>query len=146
MGRRHYKEAYDSIDSMIIRVSFFLIATSTLALVHNIATSFFLYWKYPWFDIPMHFLGGVCVALGFSVLPFFRIRLSPRYQSFVAYLAFVFLVGTFWEIFELVYGISLTSDSADLIIDTAKDFFFDLIGGSVGYFMSKHISESYEYH
>ncbi len=130
---------------MVLRVTLFLIAISTLAITNFFATTYFLYWKYSWFDMPMHFLGGVCVALGFAILPFFRITLPPQYRTLLPYLLFVFLIGIGWEVFEYVNGISLASADERFLTDTLEDLFFDLLGGFVGFFVSKHTSEHYEH-
>lgn len=34
-----------------------------VATLHAIALSQFLYWQLPWFDVLMHFLGGLLVSL-----------------------------------------------------------------------------------
>ncbi len=129
---------------MILRVTLFLIAMSTLAITHYVATINFLYWRYTWLDIPMHFLGGLCVALGFSILPFFRITLPERYRTLIWYLLMVFAVGIAWEVFEYINGISLASPHERLLTDTLGDLFFDLLGGYTGYFISRHTSEHYD--
>jgi hypothetical protein len=111
---------------MVIRLTLFLSTLCTVGIVHLLATSFYLYWKYPWFDIPMHFLGGVVCAFGFSILPFFRIILPTRYTSVYGYVVFVLIVGIAWEIFEVVSGISLQEH--DFIIDTLTDIGMDIAG------------------
>jgi hypothetical protein len=117
--------------TMIIRLSFFLSALLTLAIVHNVATTFFLYWKYLWFDIPMHLLGGLCVALGISILPFFRIHLPHRFGTIWGYLFVVIIAGIVWEWFEVVADISVFDET--FILDTSLDLLMDVIGGIVGY-------------
>lgn len=129
---------------MILRVAIFLIAISTLALVHYVATVNFFYWRYSWLDMPMHFLGGLCVALGFAILPFFRITLPPKYRTILTYLLFVFFVGVVWEVFEYVNNISTVRDDDSIIIDTMVDLILDLLGGCLGYFISKRTSDSYD--
>jgi uncharacterized membrane protein YoaK (UPF0700 family) len=129
---------------MILRVALFLIAISVLAVVQFVATTNFLYWRYSWLDMPMHFLGGLCVALGFAILPFFRVTLPPQYRTLVPYLVFVFLVGIAWEVFEYANGISLASVHERLFTDTLMDLILDLFGGYLGFVISKHTSEVYE--
>lgn len=128
---------------MTTRMTFFLIAISTLALAQQAAMTFFLYWKYLWLDMPMHFLGGVCVALGFSILPFLRINLPPRMRTLPAYLAFVLFVGILWETFEFANGISLVSEKEHLLSDTLIDLILDLCGGYLGYLIIKHTPDHY---
>jgi hypothetical protein len=125
---------------MQTRLVLLLSTLLTIAIVHGVALEFFLYWKYLWLDIPMHLLGGVCVAFGYSVLPFFRINLPPKYRTFAWYLAFVFAVGVIWEIFEFVNGLSVIAGE-NIFTDTAGDLFNDLIGGCIGYAIQKRIQE-----
>ena len=50
----------------------------------------------------------------------------------------VFLIGFFWEIFEILVDKSITQDSFN-ILDTTSDMFFDLAGGglSIIYFLKR---------
>lgn len=80
----------------------------------------------------MHFLGGVCIALGMGILPFFRIQLSERYRTFFAYMLVVLFVGLIWEGFEIKVGIISITDP-DFIADTSFDLCMDLLGGMLGY-------------
>ena len=123
---------------MHILLVFFLAALSTLAMVHITALEFFLYYQYLWLDMPMHFLGGACIALGLGALPFFKIHLPPWLTTLSGTLVIVFIVGTLWEIFELMFGISVAGKE-DIVRDTAVDFVFDLLGGTVGYYVGKRI-------
>ncbi len=118
---------------MALRLTFFFTALITLALVHVVATEFYLYWRYAWLDIPMHFLGGVVCIFGLAILPFFRIRIPKRYRTRFAYLIFAFLIGVLWEIFEYVYDIMNVNTLTDLIVDTGMDLTFDILGALFGY-------------
>ncbi len=81
----------------------------------------------------MHFYGGFCVALGYAILPFFRITLPKKYTGVVGYLAFVLFVGIVWELYELAFGLSLIGGVQAFIPDTTSDIILDLMGGYVGY-------------
>ena len=87
----------------------------------------------------MHMLGGICVALGYALLPFFRVTLPPRYTSRTAYLIVVLLVGVAWESFEYVAGISIVFAGDDFVLDTILDLIMDLFGGLMGYGIVKQI-------
>jgi hypothetical protein len=115
----------------LLQLTFFLTTRTTLAVVHISATKFFLYWKYLWFDIPMHFLGGVCVALGLSALPFFRIHVFERFRTPLIYASVTLLVGILWEIFEVTSGIMVIDET--FVPDTVLDLVMDVLGGLVGY-------------
>lgn len=124
---------------MRITITLLLISLATLALIHNIALHFYLYWSHAWIDIPIHFFGGVCVAFGIASLTFFGIRLPRFFSSFLGYVVLSLFVGTVWELFEYVGGIS-TYD-ADFVLDTSIDFCMDVLGTVVGYFIVSKLGE-----
>lgn len=124
---------------MAILLSTFFTAFVSLALIHIVAMHFFLYETFDWFDIPMHFLGGVCIALCFALLPFFHIYLPKRYTTITVYLCVVLLVGVVWEIFEYMTGLSGVAVQNDFVFDTVLDLVMDVLGGVVGYGMVRII-------
>ena len=120
---------------MTFRIVLLFSVLITIALVHTVAIEFFLYWKYPWLDVPMHFLGGVACAFFFSILPFFGIRVNERYSTVRWYLAFTLCVGAAWELFEVVAGISLSEPG--FMLDTAIDLSMDVLGAFIGFTLVK---------
>ncbi len=124
---------------MNILTVFFFISLMTLATVHIVALKFFLYWKYLWLDIPVHILGGICVAFGIAILPFFRIVIPYRYQTLTAYILGVLLVGVLWELFEIWAGIPLTQEG--FAVDAITDLCMDVLGAVVGYGIVKSIQK-----
>lgn len=122
---------------MSFRLTLFLSSIVLLALVHFIAIEFYLYWTYLWLDMPVHLLGGFCVALGFSILPLFRVRVPARMRTVGWYTLVVLAVGVAWEIFEYLSGISLV-DGDIFIIDTSIDLILDMLGGVLGYVTVTH--------
>lgn len=116
---------------------FFLIAISLLAVTHIIALELFLYWQYPWFDIPMHLLGGTVVALGMfashDLLPQFPARLLYP----IPVLLIVLMVSLGWEVFELYAGIPVEENFAG---DTIIDLIMDILGGVIGYTVAYSVS------
>ena len=72
--------------------------------LHAFALAFFLYWKYWWFDILLHFLGGIFVGLFALYLYYYSRYIQPqhfhkRYAFFLSF-ATVALIGIMWEFFE----------------------------------------------
>jgi len=113
----------------------FLIAGSILAVVHAIAMKLYLYWNLWWFDLPMHFLGGIVVALLVFTLKDLRLVSRQLLKPFKV-IIIVFLVAVTWELYELWAGTLMESN---YIFDTALDLIMGLLGGIVGYLVANSI-------
>ena len=118
--------------SLLILWVFLLIV---MTILHIIALKFFLYWIYSWFDIMMHFLGGMIVVLS-SFWFFFQSRYVHLNQNihniiFVAISSIIF-IGIGWEIFEIIIGVPVIGD---FVLDTITDLVMDVIGASVATFI-----------
>lgn len=112
---------------------FFLLAGACLAVWHYLALELHLYWRYLWFDIPMHALGGVVVALGLFTLKDLFPR-SPRWlYTFPAAVLFVLFVALAWELFEVSIGVIF--EESRYVVDTTTDLIVGLLGGAFGYFV-----------
>lgn len=109
---------------------FFLISFSFLAGIHIIALQLFLYWKFQWFDIPMHFLGGIVVALGLFTLHDLKLVIKKRHLQIFPIVLLVFAVAMLWEVYELLIGIPIESN---YVADTLTDLCVGLLGGLIGY-------------
>lgn len=107
--------------------------------LHLLALKFFLYWTTDWFDILMHFLGGLLVGL--TMITFMRrIHKEGEYINNKLLIASVVLavlvIGLTWELWELFVGLSdAIKDKKDSILDVIMD----MIGASaaVGYYYFK---------
>jgi hypothetical protein len=105
----------------------------SVALLHALAMHAFLYWLYPWFDIPMHFLGGAVAGFGF--LSWVGERLVPLQRPTLARtLSFVLAVGIAWEIFELTFGVT---GAVSWALDTSADIVLDLLGGATAFMIAR---------
>lgn len=113
--------------------------------IHIFATFYHLYWLFPWFDIPMHFLGGfLLVVIYFWIntkVEILNLKLNklPKWLiNLIFALSFVILIGVLWEFYEflsdyylLVGGkISVFQNS---FADTIGDLFCDLLGGATAF-------------
>lgn len=93
--------------------------------------------QYPWFDIALHFLGGLGVYL--IIQPYFSKSLIPvsHLPQAIFLIGTTILVGVLWEFAEyfgtqlLRYQGSNLQLSGDLP-DTITDLVLDLLGGMVG--------------
>ncbi|MEK9177375.1 MAG: hypothetical protein AAB923_03700 [Patescibacteria group bacterium] len=111
-----------------------------LALVHAAAVEHFLYWRFHWFDLPVHFLGGLLVGLSFTWLLAYEFVAATRRTRarFVLVMAAVLIVGLLWEYFE--YAIGVTKGQAGYWQDTAGDIVMDILGGATAYLtMSRYV-------
>lgn len=110
----------------------FFIAFSTLAVLHALAIKLSLYWRFWWLDIPMHFFGGVIVALGLYTLR--DIKVFPnRFLRLLPIVVLVLLVAVLWEVFEVQVGIPNYPKASDYWFDTIKDICMGVFGGTLGY-------------
>lgn len=113
----------------------FTLSILVLFMVHSAALLFSLYWIHPWLDIPMHFLGGATVALGYQsqfLISRYRQHLSFGY---IATLGVVLAVGLLWEAYEVIVGPMLPG----YVFDTSLDVVMDILGGTVGYWVGRAI-------
>jgi hypothetical protein len=86
----------------------------------------YLYWRFWWFDILMHALGGaVFGAIALAV----GIRHPSRYWLFLG----AVVVG--WEVFEYVNGISTAQPN--FAFDTGLDIVLGLVGAAIAYMIAR---------
>jgi len=102
-----------------------LILALMISILQDIALAEFLYWKWWWFDIFMHFLGGMMIGgIGFIISD----RLGV---SFAATLLVTLIgIGIGWEVFEWMFGLY---DGAWDGVDTSIDLIMDTLGALVVY-------------
>jgi hypothetical protein len=115
-----------------------LTSFSTLAGLHIIAIKLSLYWHFWWFDIPMHFFGGVIVAIGLYDMSDLNLPVPPKLYRLLPFMLSVFVVTIVWECFELWAGIPIEHD---FIVDTTTDFVMGLTGGLLGYIGGKRLAD-----
>lgn len=84
----------------------------------------FYFWYYPWFDIPMHIMGGLTIGFWGASLAWRR-NYSP-YQAFLFILLLAIGIGSIWELFEYTSG--LTRGEPGYWFDTLKDLGDDTLG------------------
>ena len=109
---------------------FFLISSSLWAVIHVLALELFLYWKFAWFDIPMHFIGGTVVALGIFTLRDLKLLIPERWIAPSSVVLMVIVFAMVWEVYELFIGIPIEDN---YVIDTLTDLSMGILGGLVGY-------------
>ena len=103
-----------------------LITSSVLSILQFFAIANYLYWRFVWFDVPMHFLGGVSIAVFFVAV---SIHFRPR-----LFLLFCTTVFIGWEIFEYVAGFPRETN---FVFDTALDLLMDTLGAVLVYAIAR---------
>jgi len=121
---------------MKLSVILLLISTSVLGAVHYLALEFYLYWQYVWFDVPMHILGGVVVALSLFAARDLGVSIPNAFFRLAPVLLFVMVVGILWEIFEVKAGLYMAEN---YVFDTAVDLCMDFVGGTVGFIVGSKL-------
>ncbi len=109
-------------------------------LIHTLANAFYWYSAIWWFDIPMHIMGGMFLALTAGAL-FFKALLPLSFRErLVTILLFVLIVGLSWELFEYFVQNFIKGDQLASLPDSVKDMMMDLFGGIVAsYFVFRQL-------
>ena len=104
---------------------------------------YFFVW---WFDMPMHFLGGMWIGLMSAWMyflgPFKKdSRVMSVAQVVCVALLSVFVVGVLWEGYEYFVQISIPGATVGNLFDSISDLFFDMAGASASaIYLISHIS------
>lgn len=124
---------------------------AAMLILHGIALVGDLYYLIPWFDSVMHTIGGLAVGLvalawwdkvveKITLRP--SVTLPPALISFLFTLGIVAIVGIVWEWHEFILD-ALAHDvnrqpAQPSTFDTMADFFFDLLGGTLAFVISRY--------
>jgi hypothetical protein len=105
-----------------------------LAVLFFASVKFYLDWFYWWYDMLLHFLGGVIVGMFSLVIIKKTIDFSTwtNKKVVIRVLFSTLVVGLLWEFLELSVGTTSFSDGMAYVTDTSSDLILDLIGGLVG--------------
>jgi len=108
-----------------------------LALLQAAAIAFYLYWSYWWYDVLMHFLGGLTGGLAaFWVLfhsGLFWRSMPSKKTATLATLFCLMTAGVLWEVMEFQYGMLDSFESYPL------DVFNDLVLDASGALLAAYI-------
>ena len=124
----------------------FIGASLLLLILQILGVVFYFFWRFPWIDIPMHFLGGLIIALtAFAFLCYFKGVWFPVSHRFI----FLFLVvmtlslGIGWEFFQLAMKTSFLN-APGFLFDTIKDVVDDTLGSlAAWYFIVRQYASSF---
>ena len=99
------------------------------------ATFFFWYSRIWWFDMPMHFAGGLFISLitVFVVEKYLRPRryIAQDHSVISRYLIIFLCIAIGWEVYEIAVDVYFSTHTTYLL-DSLSDICFDLAGGALG--------------
>ena len=99
--------------------------------LNAISYKLYLFWTVIWFDMVMHFLGGLFVSLFFfAVLSLLKSQLS-YIEKLVLGVVFTVLVGLVWEYYELIIQVTNLA-KVGYWADTGMDLIMDTLGSIAG--------------
>lgn len=124
----------------LFKLSFWLLVI--IGIMDYIGVKFYLFWPSGYYDIPMHFLGGLWISLVFLWIWSKFKNLILFKEIFNKIIIIVMIVGILWEIFEIIVGATSLSDGIFYWKDTFGDLTMDFIGGFIGSFAGFRIINS----
>lgn len=103
-----------------------------IAIVNFLAMKAMWYYIFWYFDMPMHFIGGIVAS--FLIVYVFYNKIS-KYNTLPIYYIIIgiFIIGFGWEIFEYIFN-NIIAGQVWNMFDTLSDICFDLSGGIVALF------------
>ncbi len=106
-------------------------------IIHVILSLMFdIYNRFEWFDMPMHFAGGLSIGVSFSLLLMFFLK-EKLLDNIHVLLFFVFVVSMVaitavgWEFFEFLLKIFFDFNTQPSVADTMLDLFLGILGGII---------------
>ena len=118
-----------------MRISLLFSLTLILvALLYVFGYQYSLLWRFWWYDILLHTLGGIGIGL-------FAVRLSIFFGTSrqVSYaIAGALLIGAGWEVFEYSLGLP-RSVFFNYAVDTTKDMLMDVTGALIGVSIARRV-------
>lgn len=118
-----------------------LIVLAALSIFHKIASEGHWYVRFPGFDIFMHILGGVGLALStyWILVTFFSNYFRAGHPMFWTLMGFTVLLGIGWEAMEAFYNIAgAPVGTYAYYLDSSKDLVNDTLGAIIAaYFIER---------
>lgn len=139
MFNKSVNNSYISSTSKKLYLYELLLVSILVSVLHFIALKFYLYWSTNWFDVLMHFLGGLVIGL-IALYLIYSFSISREYSekhgfiTIVHILSLVLVVGLMWELWELFMGFSLVLED---LSDTILDLIMDTLGGLFAFLYSR---------
>ena len=120
-----------------------LIVVSIVVLVlHVLALQYSLYWSIDWYDILMHFLGGLTMGILATYIFFTSnyikstaVLKDNKFVVFVIISLFTLSVGLIWELWEVFVEFSNVLEDQ---VDTIIDLIMDMLGALTAFYYVKN--------
>jgi len=109
-----------------------LVVLVIIFVLHLISLRNDYYWLIWWYDIMMHFLGGVWVVLVLIWLN--QLKAAAVVLTFKRVLTTIVVVGLAWEIYELLFNQTFI-DAKGYGLDTVLDLIMNTVGATAVYFL-----------
>lgn len=105
-----------------------LVIITLVAVLNWLGIAYNFYYMGIGYDVMMHFLGGIAIALlTLWGATFLNVRWLNWLKKPVNLVLFVIFVGFVWEVYEVALGIMFIED-ATYFWDTTRDFIMDTLG------------------
>lgn len=109
----------------------------TILLIHSISSNVFnMYNLYEWFDIPMHFFGGVTIGIAYTL--FIKLiernnflKTENKLLFFFIVISMIGLTTVIWEFLEFSLDQLFGTIMQPSLKDTMADLFLGITGGSL---------------
>ena len=125
---------------LLKRLAFYIVL---VAVLNQIASFFDWYDLVWWFDMPMHFLGGVAVFYLSAVVWAPALKYVPAWRFIYESIITALLLGVLWEALELFLYIHLGTPRF-ILLDSCSDMFFDLAGACFAGFATVSLLRVYK--
>jgi hypothetical protein len=110
------------------------VAIVSLFILNELATFFSWYSLAWWFDMPMHFLGGVSVFYIAAIAWLPALKRVPLWRYMYESIITAVLFGVLWEALELFLSVHFGSPQF-ILLDSMSDVVFDLAGACFAAYM-----------
>ncbi len=114
------------------------ISIIVLALINALAVYFSWYSLVWWFDMPMHFLGGISVFYLSAMLWRSALKRVPVWRFLYEAVITAVLIGVLWEALELYLYLHYGSPNF-ILLDSFSDVCFDLAGALFAAYMTADV-------
>lgn len=124
---------------------FIFIFWASIILVWYLGFIYDFWFRFWWFDIPLHFSGGLWsfVAVSYTLRKFNIVIEGSRKElvSFILLISSIALIGVVWEFAELIFDRYVFRTGFTFLPgvfeDTLLDLLMDILGGIIGFVFYK---------